>query len=72
MGCCSLSMLEVHQIAFLTMKGWTLVGDEWTKDGFEHAYETHPYGCGCCTKTEKTPYFPLEDAYNAQWERDNG
>jgi len=70
MKCCGLTMEEVHQVAYLTMKGWTLVGEQWTREGFEHTFETR-HGCGCCVKQNTTPYFQIEDAYNAQWERDN-
>lgn len=68
---CGLTMAEVHQIAYLTMKGWTLVGSEWSKEGFEFMQERR-HGCGCCVKQEPTPFFKLDDAYSAQWERDNG
>jgi len=70
MACFGLSMEEVHQVAYLTMKGWVLVSDKWTKDGFEHSYEVSR-GCSCCKETKTTPYFPLEAAYDAQWEKDN-
>jgi hypothetical protein len=63
-------MGEVHQIAYLTMKGWTLVGTLWLKDGFEFSFEKRRE-CGCCVKQETTPYFELDAAYSAQWERDN-
>ena len=71
MNRCCLTVEEVHQIAYLTMKGWTLVGGEWTKDGFVHSYETSE-SCGCHFKKKETPYFSLERAYEAQWERDHG
>lgn len=64
-----LSVEEVHRIAFLTMKGWSLVGDEWTKEGFTRLKQ-HTRGCGCCTDEKETPYFDLESAYWAQSERD--
>ncbi len=70
MRCCGLTMEEVHQAAYVTMKGWTLVGDQWTKDGFERTVEKR-HGCGCCTFRATEDYFPLEEAYSAQWERDN-
>jgi hypothetical protein len=66
-----LSVEEVHQIAYLTLKGWTLVGNEWSKDGLVHTYETS-HGCGCHTKKNETPYFPLDRAYEVQWELDHG
>lgn len=62
---CHLTTEEAHQIAYLTMHGWTLVGEEWQKKGFEHEYEKS-HGCGCCTYNETTPYFSLENAYYAQ------
>ena len=34
---CGVSVMEAHQIAYLTFKGWELVGDVWTKEGFEYA-----------------------------------
>lgn len=67
MGCCGMDMEECHQVAFLTIHGWELVGGEWHKEGFERQVESsHP--CGCCTKTETTSEFPLEAAYWAQQE----
>jgi hypothetical protein len=68
---CCLTTEEVHQIAFLTMKGWTLVGKEWTKDGFERTTKTSR-GCGCHFEERKTPYFPLDEAYEAQIEVTDG
>ena len=72
MGSCGcLSMEEVHQVAYLTMRGWTLTWDqEWTKEGFEMKVEKRQ-NCGCCTKEETTPYFPLGRAYDAQREKDD-
>ena len=70
MRCCGLSMEEVHQVAYLTMKGWTLVGEEWTKEGFTHSHEVSR-GCGCCRESKSTPYFPLDEAYYAQTEKDD-
>lgn len=71
MSCCGLSVEEVHQVAYVTMKGWSLIGDKWEKDGFVHSFETR-HGCGCCAKQNTTPYFSLEAAYYAQWEMDHG
>jgi hypothetical protein len=65
-----LSVQEVHEIAYLTMRGWSLVGDDWTKAGFEYSYKVSR-GCGCCEDTRTTPYFPLAEAYAAQNERDD-
>ena len=56
---------DVYQIAYLTLHGWDLVGNRWTKEGFTHT-EIGTHGCGCCEKQTQTPYFPREAAYEAQ------
>jgi hypothetical protein len=68
---CGLSVEEVHQIAYLTMKGWVLGSEYWTKDGFERA-EERTHGCGCHHYEVKTPYFSLDEAYNTQLEQPDG
>jgi len=72
MTCCGLSMREVHMVSYLTMKGWHLrySGDEWTKEGFTHVRERR-HTCGCCVKEEMTEVFSLDDAYDAQMEKDD-
>ncbi len=62
-------MEEVHQVAYLTMRGWVLVGSEWMKEGFEYEYKTQR-GCGCHYESHTRACFPLEAAYEEQREKD--
>jgi hypothetical protein len=64
MSCC-LTAEEVHRIAYLTMRGWSLFGNDWSREGFERDYEVSR-GCGCCFESRKSPFFNLEQAYEAQ------
>jgi hypothetical protein len=62
-----LTMEEVHQVAFLTLHGWTLSNGEWSKPGFQREISKR-HGCGCCFYEEKIGTFSLDDAYYAQLE----
>ena len=55
---------EIHQIAFLTMRGWELVGDQWRKED-KTRKETRHHRCGCCDYQVDVEWFDTEAAY---WE----
>lgn len=69
-----LTEYEVHQIAYLTMHGWTCSSysseeGAWTKPGFTREVEfRHP--CNCCIKSHKIEEFDLDRAYWAQKEEE--
>jgi hypothetical protein len=65
-SCCCLSMEEIHIVAYLTMKGWEMLGnDQWYKEGFECSYKVSR-GCGCHEDTRTRSDFQLMEAYDAQ------
>lgn len=65
------TMFEIHQIAYLTMKGWTLSwgGEDWSKKGFQRTVQTRR-SCGCHYEDHVTEEFDLDSAYEAQQEAD--
>ena len=52
------SVEDIHRIAFLTIHGWELTCDSWTKDGFLLS----------CESRHEQRWHCLEDAYWAQRE----
>jgi hypothetical protein len=70
MGCC-LSMEEVHRVAYLTMKGWTFIGGTWQKEGFEVERE-EGLNTRCSYRRYTSEWHTLDEAYDAQMERDDG
>ena len=62
------SVEEIHQISYLTMKGWkysTYGG--WThKEYSQKVQKKQP--CGCCEKSDFVDEHSLEQAYDAQLE----
>lgn len=64
-------MRQVHQVAYLTMHGWAVWEETWSKEGFERTVQKSRW-CGCCTEDVTTSEFDLDSAYDAQQEKDHG
>ncbi len=55
---------EVHQIAYLTMHGWTLLCGTWSKAGKTH--QVQKWVGGECYTPVESPDFTREQAFNAE------